>query len=161
MAISNLTMDEGPLHTSDLPRERQETPFPNVRPKWTRPRFSFAFHETRSPRVVIGIVFMLIFVMAFGGGLMVMPSLRLWEDIICHHYYNDLEGESHIGFEGHIDEESCKVDEVQNQMNIFLAVLGFLGVIPGMLLLFDMEGLGGSNLAFNRVVDDNTVWVAC
>lgn len=92
---------------------------------------------------------------------MLMPGLRLWEDIICHHYYNDLEGEGHIGFDGHIDEESCKVDEVQNQMNIFLAVLGFLGVIPGRLLLFDMEGLRDSNLAFNRVVDNNSLWVAC
>jgi hypothetical protein len=92
---------------------------------------------------------------------MVMPGLRLWEDIICHHYYNDLKGDGHIGFEGHIDEESCKVDEVQNQMNIFLAVLGFLGVIPGRLSLFAIKGLGCSNLCFNRVVDHNPLWFAC
>jgi len=99
--------------------------------------------------------------MAVGGGLMIMPALRLWEDIICHHYYNHLQGDDHIGFEGHIDEESCKVDEVQNQLNIFLAAAGFLSVIPGRLSLFVIEALRGSNMAFNRVVDDNSIWAAC
>ena len=63
---------------------------------------------------------------------MAVPSIRLYEDIICHHYYENLEGEGHIGLEGNIDEKECKGDEVQNQLNVLLVVLHFLSAIPGM-----------------------------
>lgn len=63
---------------------------------------------------------------------MAVPSIRLYEDIICHLYYESLEGEGHIGLEENIDEKECKGDEVQNQLNVLLAVLHFLGAIPGM-----------------------------
>jgi hypothetical protein len=76
------------------------------------------------------IAFLIIFILAFGGYLMAVPSIRLYEDIICHHYYNELEGEGHIGFEGQIDEELCKVEEVQKELNILLAGLHFLGALP-------------------------------
>lgn len=63
-----------------------------------------------------------------------LPSIRLYEDIICHHYYGRLAGEGHIRLEGDIDESLCKVDEVQNELNFLLAILYFLATIPGMLL---------------------------
>jgi hypothetical protein len=75
---------------------------------------------------------MIIFVLAFGGFLMGVPAIRIYEDIICHHYYENLEGEGHIGLEKNIDEKDCKGDEVQNELNFLLAVLHFLGTIPGM-----------------------------
>jgi hypothetical protein len=62
-----------------------------------------------------------------------VPGVRLYEDIICHHYYAKLEGEGHIELDGNIDESLCKVDKVQNELNVLLAVLHFLGAVPGML----------------------------
>jgi hypothetical protein len=90
-------------------------------------------HQTHSPRIIILILFTILFILAFGGFLMTVPGLRLYENIICHHYYNKLQGEQHIGLDGDIDESLCKVDEVQNELNVLLAVLHFLGAIPGML----------------------------
>lgn len=66
---------------------------------------------------------------------MAVPVVRLYEDIICHHYYDDLEGDGHIGLEGNIDEKQCKGDEIQGQLNVLLAGLHFLGAIPCMLKL--------------------------
>lgn len=65
--------------------------------------------------------------------MMVIPHLRMYEDIICHNYYNSLEGEEHIGLDGYVDEEMCKGDEVQSRLNMFIGVMGFLGTIPGLL----------------------------
>jgi len=61
-----------------------------------------------------------------------VPSLRIYEDIICRHYYEGLEGEGHIELKGAIDEEMCKGEEVQSQLNILIAGLYFVGAIPGM-----------------------------
>jgi hypothetical protein len=56
--------------------------------------------------------------------------MRIYEDIICHHYYKDLEGEDYNGL-GHIDEDQCKGDEIQNQLNILLAGMHVLGSMQG------------------------------
>ena len=58
---------------------------------------------------------------------MVVPSIRLYEDIVCHHYYNGLEGDKHRGFDDKIEEKLCKVKEVQQELNILFAGVHFLG----------------------------------
>lgn len=63
---------------------------------------------------------------------MVVPSMRLYENIVCHHYYNKLEGDRHIGFDSNIGEELCKVEDVQNELNVLYAGLNMLSVVPGM-----------------------------
>ena len=70
-----------------------------------------------------------------------VPGIRIYEDIICHQYYDNLEGSGRIGLLEEIDESLCKIDAVQNQMNFLLAVLHFLGAIPSM---HDrIRGMGG------------------
>jgi len=64
---------------------------------------------------------------------MAVPSIRLYEDIVCHHYYNELQGEGHVGLGGQIDEELCKVEEVQEELNILFAGLHLLGALPPLL----------------------------
>jgi hypothetical protein len=91
--------------------------------------------EATSPRTIIAILFALIFILSFGGNLMTVPSMRLYEDIMCHHYYNGLQDERHIAYEGHIDEELCKVEEVQNELNVVFAGLRVLGAIPCMFMI--------------------------
>ena len=61
---------------------------------------------------------------------MALPSIRLYEDIICHHYYNGIEGEGHRGLEEDIEERLCKADPVQEELNLLLAGLHFLGAVP-------------------------------
>lgn len=98
-----------------------------------RPHHSI-IRTTHSPRVVIAIIVFIIFVLSFAGTMMTFPSLRIYEDIICHRYYEHLTGEGHIGLEGKIDEGMCKGDEVQNELNIVLGVEQFLQALPGMLV---------------------------
>lgn len=91
---------------------------------------------------------------------MAMPGLRLYEDIICHNYHNRLEGKDHIGLDGHIDEEQCKGDEVQNQMNIFLGVLAFLSPMPGKFRR-TTSLTNNADLSPNRFVDYNSLRASC
>ena len=114
-------------------------------------------HQTHSPRIIILVLFSIIFILAFGGFLSAVPGLRLYENVICHYYYNNLEGEGHIGYDVDIDESLCKVDEVQNELNLLLAVLHFLGAIPGMLESKGKEGWANEILS---VVDDGTIRIA-
>jgi hypothetical protein len=85
--------------------------------------------------VITLIIFAIIFILAFGGYLMAVPSIRLYEDIVCHHFYNGLEGEEHRGFDEVIDEGLCKRDEVQEELNVLFAGLHFLGALPCRCLL--------------------------
>lgn len=61
---------------------------------------------------------------------MAVPGIRIYEDIICHHYYAKKEGEGFIGFGDGIDESLCKGDEVQNELSIVVAGLHVIGAIP-------------------------------
>lgn len=128
-------------HYNEDEQSHEEDPLiPNGSLRSTSRSHGPFLHQTHSPRIIIALLFTIIFVLAFGGFLMAVPALRLYEDIMCHHYYNDVEGEGHIGLDGRIDEILCKVDEVQNELNITLAVLHFLGAIPGMLFWKQRQG---------------------
>lgn len=81
----------------------------------------------RSTRTIIVLIFSIVFLLSLAGNLLALPSLRIYEDIICRQYYAGLPG--HEGEQ--VDEEMCKGEEVQNQLNILFAVSGFLGAIPG------------------------------
>jgi hypothetical protein len=124
---STTALDMGSSSDSD----EEDSPLLFLRPSRVR-RPSFSIYQMHSPRLIVLTVVTIIFILAFGGLLMVVPCLRIWEDIICHNYYNKLEGKDHIGFDEPIHEDMCKGKVVQEQLNIFLAVLHFIGVIPGM-----------------------------
>lgn len=80
--------------------------------------------------MIIAIVLASLFWLEFGGYLMVVPGLRIYEDIICHHYYDRFQGEEHIVLEGNIDEGMCKGVAIQNELSIIIAGSYFLGAIP-------------------------------
>ncbi len=73
-----------------------------------------------------------------------VPSIRIYEDIICHHYYNRLH-EGHIGFDDHIDEDMCKAEEIQEQLNILMAALQFLMALPRRCFLLREKARGRAN----------------
>lgn len=64
---------------------------------------------------------------------MMVPITRIQEDILCHYFYNGLEGEEHIGYEEDIPEHMCKREEVQEKLNLLIAGLWMIGCIPGKL----------------------------
>jgi hypothetical protein len=105
------------------------------RPTVSRFRASI-FHQINSPRIITLILFIIISMLASGGFLMAIPALRLYEDVICHHYYANLQAEGHIGLGGDIDEDMCKGDEVQNQLNIPVPGIQFLNAGIGKLYNF-------------------------
>ncbi|RDW79795.1 hypothetical protein BP6252_04433 [Coleophoma cylindrospora] len=112
------TVEQQPL----LAREEDATPHHSI------------IRTTHSPRVVIGVMVFTIFVLSFASTIMGLPALRIYEDIICHRYYENVSGLGHIGLEGKIDEGLCKGDEVQNELNIILGVKQFLTAVPAMLV---------------------------
>jgi hypothetical protein len=117
----------------DIDDEEEDAPLlSDLRPAHIRSPSSstLPFYQTRSRRIITLIIFAIIFIMAFGGTLMAVPSIRLYEDIICHHFYNGLKGEDHIGLGEEIEEGLCKRGEVQEQLNILFAGLHFLGALP-------------------------------
>jgi hypothetical protein len=117
------------------------TAIPNVRPSLRGRRSSSAFlHQTHSTKTITAIIISVLFVLEFGGFLMAVPAIRLYEDIICHHYYNGIEGEGHIGFGETIDEGMCKGEEVQEKLNILLAGIGVLGSIACRFCVLVYEG---------------------
>ncbi len=61
---------------------------------------------------------------------MQIPSWRLMEDVICHHYYDNRTGTAHIGLTGRIDEGMCKGPEVQERLNTLVAGMLLLAAIP-------------------------------
>jgi hypothetical protein len=118
-------------YETDYDEADEEEPFlSSSRPSSSRSHKSF-FPQTSSPSTICILLFTIVFILSFGGHLMGVPAMRIYEDIICHHYYENMEGDDRIGLEGDITEGMCKGDEVQNQLNILLAGLYFLGAIPG------------------------------
>lgn len=95
-----------------------------------QPRKASIFPQACSPRAIILLLYSIIFILTFGGHLIGVPAMRIYEDIICHHYYKDSGGEDYNGLE-QIDEGMCKGDEVQNQLNILLAGVHVLGSLQG------------------------------
>ncbi|KAF7933703.1 uncharacterized protein EAE98_003412 [Botrytis deweyae] len=120
-----------------LPSE--ETPLLSPPPQrsifssFSRP-FQSIFSQARSPSSITAIVLATLLWFEFGGYLMAVPVLRVYEDIICHHYYDRLQGEGHIILGGDIDESMCKKDDIQNELSIIVAGTYFLGAIPGLFL---------------------------
>lgn len=88
-----------------------------------------------------------------------IPAVRLYEDIVCHHYYEKLKGSGRVGLLEDIDESLCKGDKVQNQLNLMLAGLHFLGVIPGIYAKLESHGCWAYAVCVRRFSDDYSIWV--
>ncbi|RFU28514.1 hypothetical protein B7463_g7814, partial [Scytalidium lignicola] len=95
---------------------------------------SLPVHPTHSPWKIVFIIASMIFLLAFGGTLMAIPGVRIYEDILCHEYYDKLEGYHDVTLSGKIDEKLCKGEEVQSRLNSMLGGLAVLNSIPGLLM---------------------------
>ena len=98
-----------------------------------QPSFIPSALRAKSPRTILLLLFTTVFILSFGAYLMAIPSVRVFEDIICHHYYENL-GVDVTGPDGNIRESLCKVDEIQERLNLLIAVLQFLSAGTGLIL---------------------------
>lgn len=84
-----------------------------------------------SPRIVILLLALLVFVIMFGTYLMIAPTIRIYENIICHHYYDNIKGDGHVALNADIDENLCKGRLVQEELAIVLGGIQITDSIPG------------------------------
>lgn len=89
--------------------------------------------QVHNPQVIVFFITLMVFCIMIGSFLTIAPSIRIYEDIICHHYYDQLEGDGHIDLLSDIDEKECKVDAIQEELAIVLGGLELTMSIPGKL----------------------------
>lgn len=78
--------------------------------------------QARRPRTVVYLLSLLLFTIITSAILVLMPILRLIEDMACHTFYGKPPSEP-------IDEHLCKVDEVQGPLAYFGGISALLGAI--------------------------------
>lgn len=72
----------------------------------------------QKPGTILGIFLLLIFVSSAADAFKQIPMTRIFEDILCHDYYDETSGSN-----APIDEELCKVNAIQTNLAYLLAVL--------------------------------------
>jgi MFS family permease len=90
------------------------------------------FHQ-KSWIFTVGLCIALITIVDLGSYLFLAPQTRLYEDIACTRYYL-VHDPSLIGIHGHVPEELCKVDDVQNKIALIFGWQEVWDAIPGILL---------------------------
>ncbi|KFY83753.1 hypothetical protein V500_09918, partial [Pseudogymnoascus sp. VKM F-4518 (FW-2643)] len=114
--------DESSENEPLLPGTRQRKPSVSVLP------------TLHNPRLIIALLTGVMFLINFGAYMMTMPASRIYEDIICHHYYDSLSGTSHLSLDTPIDEALCKVGPVQAELATVFGGLFVASSVPSLLL---------------------------
>ncbi|KFY38674.1 hypothetical protein V495_06427 [Pseudogymnoascus sp. VKM F-4514 (FW-929)] len=105
-----------------LPGSRQRRPSLSILP------------TLHNPRIIIALLTGVMFLINFGAYMMTMPTSRIYENIICHHYYDNLSGPSHKALDLPIDEGLCKVGPVQAELATIIGGVFVSQSIPSLLL---------------------------
>lgn len=66
----------------------------------------------------------------FAEFIMVVPRIRLYESIVCSHFYQAHEP-SHMGAGDSVPERLCKDEEVQSEVALLIGNQLFFDAIPG------------------------------
>ncbi|KAI1207614.1 MFS general substrate transporter [Annulohypoxylon truncatum] len=72
----------------------------------------------RKPGAILGLFFIIIFAVSAADAFKQIPMTRIFEDILCHEYYD-----AAFAPDAPIDEELCKVNAIQSNLAYLLAVL--------------------------------------
>lgn len=109
-------MDE-PLDSSD------EAP---LLPSSAHHQTKYTFYTLRSPNSIIWLLTIINLFIQSTSYFIAIPSTRIYEDILCHHFYNI------PSFKDEIDEKLCKGHVVQGELALIrgYATMGF--AIPGL-----------------------------
>jgi hypothetical protein len=121
-SVSDISDEETPLLPSDASRRHSTI-------------LDVAYvPQAHDPRMIVLIMTSVIMCAMVGSFLIMAPATRIYEDIICHHYYDNLDSDAHIGLMTEIDEKLCKVDAIQEELAIVMGGESFVAAIPGMAL---------------------------
>lgn len=82
------------------------------------------WYQAQSPRAVLVVITFMLFAMVLSAVVLIIPLARLIEDDLCRRYYNTHEP---------IEEERCKVDEIQARLAWLGGAYGFVHAIIGTL----------------------------
>ncbi|RGP79932.1 mfs transporter [Fusarium longipes] len=93
------------------------------------PSYRLSRWGVRSPKRIVILIAFIKFVLTFSGMLLMLPTARLIEDMICHIHYNDASTDI-------IDEMKCKVDEVQSQLGYLYGWIGLVSSLIGLVVAF-------------------------
>jgi hypothetical protein len=87
--------------------------------------------DKSSVRTTIFLIIAVAFILTSGNALMSVPGTRIFEDIICHHYYESSPDQVVFITRGFIDEDQCKGKEVQAELATLKGVWAMIDAIPG------------------------------
>ncbi|KAI1371269.1 MFS general substrate transporter [Hypoxylon crocopeplum] len=79
---------------------------------------SIAVPRAYKPGAVVGLFFVIVIVASVAGAFQHIPMTRIFEDILCHEYYDKT-----ASLDEPIDETLCKEDEIQSKLAYLFAVL--------------------------------------
>lgn len=80
--------------------------------------------KRRSPRFIVAVLAVLVFITQFGASLSDVPSVRLLQEIICRKHYG-------LAPDSSVDEEKCRTDWIQGQLNVLSTGALVSGYLPG------------------------------
>lgn len=80
--------------------------------------------KRRSPRFVVTVLAVLVFVVQFGASLSDVPSVRLLQEIICRKHYG-------LAPDSPVEEGKCRTDGIQGQLNVIYTGALIFGYLPG------------------------------
>ncbi|KAK2017178.1 major facilitator superfamily transporter [Colletotrichum eremochloae] len=84
--------------------------------------------KVHNGNAIVAIFCVILAVGAGAGGLWIIPSTRLVEDVVCREYYGVLRS-GDAGADSPIDERQCKEDVIQSKVAMLFAVYGTLQAI--------------------------------
>ncbi|KAI3325438.1 MFS general substrate transporter [Xylariaceae sp. AK1471] len=128
------TSDERYREDDDIVRSTEQTPLIPKGPgagspsTWASSGFqrrlssiaSLAVPKSQSPNSIIAILCIVIFVGSASAGFQHMSMTRIFEDILCRQYYDQIRSN---GSDEPINEAMCKVDAIQSELAYLFAVM--------------------------------------
>jgi hypothetical protein len=88
---------------------------------------SLAVPKAWSPNSIIAILCVVIFIGSAADGFQNMSSTRIFEDILCRKYYDQIRSkDGGGGGDEPIDEAMCKVDAIQSELAYLFAIMSSL-----------------------------------
>lgn len=80
--------------------------------------------KRRSPRFVVAVLAIIVFITQFGASLSDVPSVRLLQEIICRKHYG-------LAPDSPVEEGKCRTDGIQGQLNVIYTGALIFGYLPG------------------------------
>lgn len=116
--IITTTMSNSRRHSSDGPTESS--------PLLGRGAPHAKIPKVHSNRTIVNLLLLVNLMVSSAGGLVSIPQARLAEDVLCHEYYHQM-----ASLDVPIDEDLCKLEPIQSELAVILAVSGTFAAVTG------------------------------